>query len=89
MKKFLYLFIVSLTLLGSEVNAQNAKAKASPTVVKKGCFKDANNNKVCDKYESKTCVRANNHINNRNIKDESLCDGSGVKKVKSLKTNKK
>ena len=89
MKSFLYLFIVSLALLGSEVNAQSAKGKTVSTVTKKGCFKDANKNKVCDKYESGTCVKAKSHVNNRNVKDESLCNGSGIKKVKSVKTNKK
>ncbi len=89
MKSFLYLFIVSLALLGSEVNAQSAKAKTVSTVTKKGCFKDANNNKVCDKYESGTCVRAKSHVNNRNVKDDNLCDGSGVKKFKSIKTRKR
>ncbi|WP_159101380.1 hypothetical protein [Phocaeicola paurosaccharolyticus] len=35
MKSFLYLFIVSLALLGSEVNAQSAKAKTVSNCYKK------------------------------------------------------
>ena len=35
MKSFLYLFIESLALLGSEVNAQSAKEKTVSTVTKK------------------------------------------------------
>lgn len=55
MKKFLYGLMVALALATtSEVLAQT-----TATTGKKPCYVDANNNKVCDKYENHTCKGGN------------------------------
>lgn len=92
MKKILIICFVLFALLGFGINWQGAKNSANITkteVTKRGCFKDLNNNKICDNYEKKTCVRANNHKNNLDYKKSSLCDGSGLKYDKNIKENRK
>jgi len=92
MKKILILCFVLFALLGGGINGQSAKNNANITktaVTKRGCFKDVNNNKICDNYEKKACVRANNHKNNLDSKKSTLCDGSGLKHDKNIKMNRK
>lgn len=56
MKKILFGMMVALAFATTtEVMAQTTPA----TTGKKPCYVDANNNKVCDKYENHTCKGGN------------------------------
>jgi len=57
-------FVASLGI----VSAQTAQTQTTKSESRKSCYVDANNNKVCDKYENKTCTKGNGN---------GLRDGSG------------
>lgn len=60
MKKILFPILMATLVSSSVALGQNSPAtKSGATTEKKPCYVDANNNKVCDRYENHTCKGGN------------------------------